>query len=273
MTQANMNIVLAAGGISVQGVISRAAEGQIGQEVSLPAADAGTLSTRTSDTAGTLTLGAGHGVTDRRAIRVERREVEPYVAIHVVDALPADCVRLALTELLDHRPDWVVSGINRGGNLGVDVFYSGTVAVAREAAFMGIPAVAVSQYVRAGIDEPDWDRATAWTRPVLEHLFAEPPDERPPIWNVNLPSLERSAEPRGRVVAPMALTPLQVRYGRPTDDAGTDVEAESYQFAGQYSERPAPAGTDVHYAFNGHVTLTPLSLDLTYGRAMPERQG
>ena len=216
---------------------------------------------------------AGHGVTDRRPIRVERRDVEPFGTIHVVDALPADCVRLALIELLDHRPDWVVSGINRGGNLGVDVFYSGTVAVAREAAFLGVPAVAVSQYLRAGLDEPDWERATEWTHSVLERLFAEPADGRPPIWNVNLPSLERSEEPRERVIAPMALTPLEIRFERPKDDADPGPKGELYQFAGQYGQRPAPPGTDVHYAFNGHVTLTPLSLDLTCGGATTGQRG
>ncbi len=204
---------------------------------------------------------AGHGVTDRRPIRVERRDVQPFGVIHVVDALPADCVRLALTELLDPRPDWVVAGINRGGNLGVDVFYSGTVAVAREAAFLGLPAVAVSQYLRAGVTEIDWPRATEWTRSVLERIFAAPADRRPPIWNVNLPSLPPSEQPRGIITAPMALTPLQIRYQRQEEDAGRG--GMTYQFAGQYSERPAPPGTDVSHAFGGHITLTPLSLDLT----------
>jgi len=177
---------------------------------------------------------AGHGVTDRRPICVQRRHVEPFGTIHIVDALPADCVRLALTELLEHRPDWVVAGINRGGNLGVDVFYSGTVAVAREAAFLGVPAVSVSQYLRAGIDGPDWSRATDWTRSVLKRLFATPPDARPPIWNVNLPSLLPSEEPGGLVVAPMALTPLQIRYRQEGGDPAAD--GEHYAFAGQYRE-------------------------------------
>jgi len=213
---------------------------------------------------------AGHGVTDRQPIRVQRRHVEPFGMIHIVDGLPADCVRLALTELLDRRPDWVVSGINRGGNLGVDVFYSGTVAVAREAAFLDVPAVSVSQYLRVGIDGPDWSRATEWTRSVLERLFAAPADTRPPIWNVNLPSLPPSEQPGGPVVAPMALTPLQIRYRQEGGDPAGD--GERYTFAGQYGQRPAPPGTDVHYAFSGHITLTPLSLDLTLreGIEMPD---
>lgn len=204
---------------------------------------------------------AGHAVTDKRPIDVERREVAPFGTIHIVHALPADCVRLGVTELLDDRPDWVVSGINRGGNLGVDVFYSGTVAVAREAAFLGIPAAAISQYIRTSGQEPNWPRAAQWARAVLERILGAPADRRPPIWNVNLPSLDADQQPHGIIVAPLALTPLQIRYERLEPGCGSD--GTTYQFAGRYSQRPAPAGSDVHYAFGGYVTLTPLSLDLT----------
>jgi 5'-nucleotidase len=204
---------------------------------------------------------AGHGVTDKRPIEVECRHVEPFGEIHIVDALPADCARLGLIELLDERPDWVVAGVNRGGNLGVDVFYSGTVAVAREAAFLGIPAVAVSQYVRAGLTEIDWSRAAEWTRDVLRRILAGSATSRPPIWNVNLPSLAPTEDSRGVVVAPMALTPLDVQYRVASESR--DERRRTYEFAGKYADRLTPEGTDVALAFGGHVTLTPLALDLT----------
>jgi 5'-nucleotidase len=208
---------------------------------------------------------AGHGVTDKRPIQVERRDVEPFGSIHVVHGLPADCVRLGVVELLDDRPDWIVSGINRGGNLGVDVFYSGTVAAAREGAYLGVPGIAVSQYLKPNW-EPDWSRAEQWTRSVLERIFAVPRDNRPPLWNVNLPSLDADEEPRETVVAPMALTPLQMCFERVEGNAAHGKTA--YQFSGQYSQRPAPAGSDVAFAFDGHITLTPLSLDLTQANAL-----
>lgn len=204
---------------------------------------------------------AGHGVTDKRPVNVERREVEPFGMIHIVHGLPADCVRLAVIELLARRPDWVISGINRGANLGVDVYYSGTVAAAREAAYLGIPSIAVSQYLRAGITEPDWPRAVEWTRDALASILASPSDRRPPIWNVNLPSLGASQQPLETVVAPLALTPLLIRYDRL--EGGPDSAKAAYQFAAPYSDRPAPEGSDVDFAFKGHITLTPLSLDLT----------
>src|SRR5258705_10011651 len=80
-----------------------------------------------------------------RAERVDER-------IHAVDGTPADCVNLALVKLLPRRPDLVVSGINRGANLGEDVFYSGTVGGAREGTFFGVPSIAVSLAVRADAD-------------------------------------------------------------------------------------------------------------------------
>lgn len=204
---------------------------------------------------------AGHGVTDRKPIHVERRSVEPFGEIHIVDALPADCARLALIELLDRTPDWVVSGINRGGNLGVDVYYSGTVAVAREAAYLGVPSVAISQYIRKRGQDPNWDRAAEWVRPVLERIFAAPREGSPPIWNMNLPSHDTGEAPKGLTLAPLALAPLQIRYEVVEEESSAVTTA--YQFAGRYSERPVPPDTDVAYCFDGHITLTPLSMDLT----------
>jgi 5'-nucleotidase len=206
---------------------------------------------------------AGHGVTDRGTIRVEHRHVEPLGPVHIVHGTPADCVRLGFMELLGHPPDWVAAGINRGGNMGVDVFYSGTVAAAREAAILGAPAVAVSQYIAKGL-EVDWTRAEQWARTVLANLFAGPPEERPPIWNVNLPALPPGQEPRGTVVVPMALTPLQICYER-REPEGIPAGATVYEFMGQYSQRPAPAGTDVASVLvQGCIAMTPLGLDLTY---------
>src|SRR5262245_38934404 len=88
--------------------------------------------------------GAGHSVTTKEPILVRRiRE-----GWHALAGTPADCTRVALTQLAT-RTDWVLAGINRGGNLGADTYISGTVAAAREAAFLGRPSMAISQYVRS----------------------------------------------------------------------------------------------------------------------------
>ena len=70
--------------------------------------------------------------------------------------------------------DWVLSGINRGGNLGVDVYHSGTVAAAREATLRGLPGIAVSQFHTRPLTEADWQQASDWTRPLLEELMKRP---------------------------------------------------------------------------------------------------
>ena len=126
--------------------------------------------------------GCGHSATTDRALRVERRSPTSYA----VNGTPADCVRIAFHEF-ETPVDWVLAGINRGGNLGVDVYYSGTVAAVREAALHGVPGIAVSHYHNRPLSDQDWERAVEWTIPVLERLIAKPPKPGS-FWNVNLPS-------------------------------------------------------------------------------------
>jgi 5'-nucleotidase len=96
-----------------------------------------------------------HTITLKSPIGVERITHGGLGTVYAVDGTPADCIRLAFAALIEGPIDLVVSGINRGANAGVDTFYSGTIAGAREAAILGIPAIAVSQAVRRGV-EADW---------------------------------------------------------------------------------------------------------------------
>ncbi len=86
----------------------------------------------------------GHGITLETPLRTRLLEIRNGYKGYSVNGTPADCIKLALLEILDHKPDMVISGINPGANVGVNINYSGTVAAAREAAFYGIPAMAVS---------------------------------------------------------------------------------------------------------------------------------
>src|SRR5436189_111472 len=106
--------------------------------------------------------GCGHRVTTDGPIRLMKRSDTRWA----IDGTPADCVRVALAKL---APDvaWVLAGINHGGNLGADVYHSGTVAAVREAAFHGKPAIAFSQYCKRG-HEIDWQRASRWAALVLK---------------------------------------------------------------------------------------------------------
>jgi 5'-nucleotidase len=160
---------------------------------------------------------------------------------------PADCVRLGVTTLFPDI-DWVLSGINRGGNLGADLFTSGTVAAVREAALLGRPGIAVSQYVRKGM-ALDWERSGELARPVIEQLIAEgcPPKG---YWNVNLPHVE-TPDLCHVVRCDPDNEPLDVRFRQ---------EGDRFHFDGSYVSRRRTPGRDVEQCFGGSITVSHLSL-------------
>jgi 5'-nucleotidase len=184
--------------------------------------------------------GCGHRVTTDGPIRVIAKGARRWA----VEGTPADCVRVALAKLAPDF-DWVLSGTNHGGNLGVDVHHSGTVAAVREAVLHGKPGIAVSHYRKRGM-EFDWPRAERWMAQILAELVREP--WRPStFWNVNLPSLA-AHEPEPRVVrCPLESGPLPLSFR-----AGDDW----LHYDGNYHERPRIAGSDVDVCFAGHIAVT-----------------
>ncbi len=188
--------------------------------------------------------GCSHRVTTSGPLRVASRGPGRFA----VEGTPADCVRVGLHEL---APDaaWVLAGINAGGNLGADVYHSGTVAAAREAVLHGRPGLALSQYRRRGL-EVDWERAAAWSAPLLRRLMAQP-WQPGTLWNVNLPH-RRPDDPEPEVVTcPLDPAPLPLSFRR---------EGELYHYDGNYHERRRAAGTDVDVCFAGQVAVTRISL-------------
>jgi 5'-nucleotidase len=188
--------------------------------------------------------GCSHRVTTHGPIRVGARGPARYA----VEGTPADCVRVALHEL---APDaaWVLAGINQGGNLGADVWHSGTVAAVREAVLHGYPGVAVSQYHKKG--QPiDWPRASAWARPLLRRLLGQP-REPGVFWNVNLPHL-RPDDPDPEVVfCRLDPAPLPLSFRR---------EGDALHYDGDYHRRRRGSGTDVDVCFGGKIAVTRLAL-------------
>jgi 5'-nucleotidase len=188
--------------------------------------------------------GCGHRVTTDGPIRMMPREAGRWA----IDGTPADCVRVGLAKL---APDvsWVLSGMNHGGNLGADVYHSGTVAAVREAALHGRPGIAFSHYRKRGV-EIDWERARRWMGRVLTQLLEEP---TPPgtFWNVNLPSL-LPGEPEPRVIhCPLELAPLPLSFR-----VGEDL----LHYDGNYHERGRSAGSDVDVCFAGNIAVTRLAV-------------
>ncbi len=169
-----------------------------------------------------------------------------------VDGSPADCARIALTQLAP-ATNRLISGINRGANLGVDIYLSGTAAAAREAAILGTPSIAISQYIARGC-QPDWTLATARARTVIRLLLDSLLDRQlapGEFWNVNLPHLPESTLEPEIVFCPLDPSALPVSFRR------TET---GFHYTGYYHSRTRLPGHDVDLCFNGAITITRIAI-------------
>jgi 5'-nucleotidase len=174
-----------------------------------------------------------------------------------VNGTPADCVHIALTGLLDYRPDLVVSGINNGANMGDDTIYSGTVGAAMEGYLMGIPAIAFSQTERG------WkhlDAAAERARTMVQSLIAQQRVGSAVPWllNVNIPCLP------AHQLKPLKVCRLGRRHSAERVITQTSPRGETMYWIGSAGAAKDDAdGTDFHATLQGHVAMTPLQVDLT----------
>lgn len=187
---------------------------------------------------------SGCSHTASSSIRVEPRG-EGRFAVH---GTPADCTRIGLLKLV---PDakWVLSGINHGGNLGADVYYSGTVAAVREAVLHGWPGIALSHYRKKGF-EYDWPRAARWAGRVLADLLKRPV-EPGVFWSVNLPHLLPDDPDPEIVECPLDPHPLPLSYRH---------EEGMHYYDGDYHRRQRKPGADVDVCFGGRIAATKIRL-------------
>jgi len=186
--------------------------------------------------------GCSHAVTISGPIRIERRS-QNETAVH---GSPADCVRIALTRL-EPGFDWVVSGINEGGNLGSDVFHSGTVAAVREAVLRGRPGIAISHYKARG-RSIDWRRASDWAARVIADLI-ERPWEPGTFWNVNLPHPGPEILEPEFVFCPLDPSPLPLEFRFEND-------GELAHYCGDYQGRERIPGADIDVCFGGRIAVS-----------------
>lgn len=173
---------------------------------------------------------------------------------YFVNGTPTDCVHIALTGMLDYRPDLIVSGINNGQNMGDDTLYSGTVAAATEGFLFGIPAIAFSQV------EYGWahiDSAAKVARDLVLRRFDELPS--PYLLNVNIPNLPYEQ------LTTFAATRLGRRHqAEPVIRAQDPRGREIFWIGPPGATRDAGEGTDFHATTQGQVSITPLQIDLTH---------
>ncbi|MDJ0784866.1 MAG: 5'/3'-nucleotidase SurE [Desulfosarcinaceae bacterium] len=186
----------------------------------------------------------GHQVTLWSPIKASQPRPDHYL----VQGTPVDCARLAL-KVFAPDADWLIAGINPGANLGSDLYQSGTVAAAREAAILGKPSLAISQYI--GRDCPlDWTATGAVAGAVIADVVQQPTPAGC-YWNINLPCGPNPAHPPERQRAPADKHPHDFRYV---------VEGDRYRLDGVIHDRPRAKGSDVDVCFSGRISITQLEI-------------
>lgn len=201
---------------------------------------------------------AGRSITLGAPMVCEKIQVEGQFSGIAVAGRPADCVKLAVRELMDSPPELLLAGINDGANVGVNIFYSGTVAAAAEGALFGVRSVAFS--LESG-GEPDFGLAARLARWVLDGLLGAglgPGD----LVSVNIPAL-RQDSPRGVKLVPQGTAAISEIYRRSQDEHGRLL----FELTDYYEHHPQDGDNDVAALAEGFITVTPLRSDLTdHGR-------
>ena len=210
--------------------------------------------------------GAGHSLTLTRPVRLRQHAERRFS----VTGTPTDAVTIALRKVLPAPPDLILSGVNRGANLGDDVTYSGTVAAAIEGALAGIRSVALSQvYSKEGLaDAVPFGAAEEWGAKVLRPLLDAPFAARTLV-NVNFPPVG-AADVRGIRVVRQGFHD----YARGSVVEGTDPRGYNYYWFGLHGiEHTLGSATDLEAIAEGFVSVTPLQLDLTHNASLAEMAG
>ena len=207
--------------------------------------------------------GAGHSLTLSRPVRLRQHDERRFA----VSGTPTDAVMMALRKVLPGKPDLLLSGVNRGANLGDDVTYSGTVSAAIEGALAGIRSIALSQvYEKEGMgDAVPFAAAEAWGAKVIAPLLDTPFAPRTLV-NINFPPLA-AADVHGIRVVRQGFHD----YARGSVVEGTDPRGYHYYWFGLYGIEHTPGhATDLEAIQDGYVSVTPLQLDLTHDASLAD---
>lgn len=199
----------------------------------------------------------GHAITFKDPVRARSWQFEVpsgHVPAYAVTGTPADCVKLAVHQLLPRKPDLVVSGINRGPNTAVNVIYSGTVSAATEAAILGLDAIAFSLCAWGGQDyEPAAQYALTIARKVMR--MGMPAGV---LFNVNIPAL-----PHGEIKGITVTRQARSRWEESFVERLDPFNQPYYWLSGHFVNLDEGQNTDLHAVESGYVSLTPIQYDLT----------
>ena len=214
----------------------------------------------------------GHSISLFQPVVVERVHRRGLPELHVVHGTPSDCVKIAIRELLPRKPDLVVSGVNNGANLGLEVFYSGTVAGAVEGALFGVPSVAMSLGARIGDFRPAAAIAARLSRLVLKRFRGVAV-----AFNVNVPAVP-ARRIRGWKLTRQSGSLIEDSFIHRTDPRGRHYywitggprQAKRFRSAWKMSDRTP---TDLAALRKGYVSIMPMQFDLTDHRLLLEMKG
>ncbi|WP_282010832.1 5'/3'-nucleotidase SurE [Nitrospina watsonii] len=197
----------------------------------------------------------GHAITLAQPLKAHAVKDQEHGLIgYAVTGTPADCVKIAVTELLEEPPDLVVSGVNHGGNMGTSIIYSGTVSAATEAATMGLPAIAVSL---DSWESRDFSVATEFIRKLYPLVIEKGLPEGVSL-NVNIPAVPRD-QIQGVAVTRQGKSRVIEKFDKRVDPRNNIY----YWLAGEMVFMEVEAGTDCEMVRENYISVTPIHYDLT----------
>ncbi|MBU6392859.1 MAG: 5'/3'-nucleotidase SurE [Planctomycetes bacterium] len=199
--------------------------------------------------------GVGHSITFGHPLRIRPVYLNNEFIGHGVNGSPADCVKLAIYEIMKEKPDLVISGINMGSNVGIHILYSGTVAAAVEAAIMGFASIAISFEISDKY--ADVHSAAKVARTIIERITKHKLPKGS-LLNVNIPSLPPDRI-KGIKITRQFAHDFKETFARRIDPSGRDY----YWLIGTDKTAHHEEGTDISAINEGYISITPLRYDLT----------
>ena len=196
----------------------------------------------------------GHAITLSNPLRVRRFKRNGVFFGFGVSGTPADCIKIAVQEILKQRPDIILSGINLGSNVGINLLYSGTVSAATEGAFLGIPSVAISLNTK---NNPDFSFAARFSRRMIKFIMGNGLKERTAL-NVNIPAIPED-QIKGISFTTQDLVGHRDRYEKRNDPRGNVY----YWLASETPVKESIPNTDLKALMENRITITPITFDLT----------
>lgn len=204
---------------------------------------------------------SSHSLTLHKPLRINKINIQRQFLGYTVNGTPSDCVVLAVKEILGEKPDLVVSGINRGGNLGGDVTYSGTVSAAMEGTVLGINSFSISVTSQKATNF----EFAAW---FALHLAKVLKGKRLPRWtflNINIPNLKKEE------IEGIEITSQSTQHYKANIEKRVDLKGREYYWIGGYMPyNDVKPGTDLYAIKNKRVSITPIQLDLTNYKYLEE---